>query len=459
MFAPVFRKLPVLGFYFMTACSITEPNFAPPVDLPETFSVSGSAATPDKWWQSFNDPALNDLVEKALDQNLDLRATFDRLEQAKSIATRTGAELIPSINGLSGINNVNRNGPDLTSSMNDFSLALAASYEVDLWGRIRAGLKAAELDVQSAEQDIHTAAIALTAEIAGIWYQLTEQQKLYSLLSEQIKINEQYADLVNVRFRGGQATAADVYQQMQLLEGVIGDRFAVMAFISVLQNQLAVLSGQAPGQFKIKASEEFPDINGLPTTGLTSEFIQRRPDIKKAYFRLQAADLRVASAVADRFPKISLAAGITTTAPDLQSFFNNWMSTLAGNLVIPIIDGSRRFAEVDRNKALTAEAFNLYGQRILQSIKEVENALAQETQQHQRLESLEKQLKYLTDANADISIRSAYGAFDFLRILSTLNSLQSMQRTMLRAKKELVDYRINLYRSLAGGWSVPHSQS
>jgi len=138
----------------------------------------------------------------------------------------------------------------------------------------------------------------------------------------------------------------------------------------------------------------------------------------------------------------------------LQDFFNNWLATLAGNLVVPIIDGGRRVAEVDRNKAVTAENLDLYGQKILNALQEVDNALAQEYQQHKRVDSLQKQLRYSSDANSQIRMRYGYGGIDFLRILTSLINLQSLERSMIRAERELIEYRINLYRSLAGGWEL-----
>lgn len=440
--------------HLLCACSVEVKEFATPIPVPDTFSMTGRESLQERWWQSFNDPALNRLIETALRQNLDLTAAFERLKQAEAVAHKAGSELIPSVDATSLASRLfddNRNRNSGTTAFDNFALGLIASYELDLWGRIRAGTYAAEQDVNAAEQDIHTAAIALSAQIARTWYQLIEQQKQLNLLNEQIEINTDYADLVEVRFRGGQATAADVFQQRQLLEGVVGDRYTVLANIEVLKNQLAVLTGNAPGMLEIEAGDRFPVINDLPATGLTSDLIQRRPDVRKAYYRLQAADLRIAAAVADRFPKISLSASLDTTAPDLQAFFNNWMATLGGNLVLPLIDGGRRVAEVERTKAATEEALNLYGESVLQSIKEVENALAQETRQHERLDSLKQQLNYLNEANDNIRIRSAYGAFDFLRVLSTLNSLQAMQRTLIRAELELVDFRIQLHRALAGG--------
>jgi len=433
------------------ACSVNKKAFSPPVHVAETFSHSGDTPWLERWWLNFNDDGLSRLIVNALTENLDLLATYSRLEQAKAVAAKTGAELIPALNALTDAQG-SLDGHSGNSLMGDFSVAFAAGYELDLWGRIRAGIKAAKLDIESARQDIDTAAITLTAEIASAWYQLIEQRKLLRLLNAQIEMNKQYVKLVNVRFRAGIATPADVFQQQQLLEGVIGDRYTVQATIDVLLNQLAILSGQSPGQFTIETPDEFPELGDMPVTGLTSDLIARRPDIQKAYYRLQAADLRIAAAVADRLPKLSLSASINTSAPNLDGLFLNWMDTLAGNLLLPIIDGGRRIAEVDRNEALTNEALRLYGQTILQAINEVENALSQEQRQHQRVESLKTQLQYLNDANTNIAKRSAYGAFDFLRILSTLNSLQAMQRTLLRAQGVLIGFRIDLYRALAGHW-------
>lgn len=445
----------LLALCLNTACSVAPHNYPAPVATPATFSESGGAEIPDRWWLSFNDSRLNRLIEIALQQNLDLRATFNRLEQARAVARKVGSELIPE---LSGNSEITRSIIDPVSgqriSTDNFGLGLAASYELDLWGRIRAGTQAAELDAEASALDIQTAAIALTAEIASVWFRLLEQRQQLELLERQIATNTQNVDLVAARVQGGQATVADLFQQSQVLEATKGNKYSVIAAIEVLKNQLAILTGQPPGTITIEEAIEFPDIPELPATGLTADLIQRRPDIQSAYKRLQAADLRIAAAIADRFPKISLSASIDTSAPDLQDFFNNWMATLAGNLVIPLIDGGRRIAEVDRNKALTEEALNLYGQQILNSLEEVENALIQERQQHKRLDSLEKQLRYLDQANSQIRLRYIYGAMDFLRVLSSQISQQSLQRSVIQAKRELIDFRINLYRSLAGGWTL-----
>lgn len=437
-----------------TGCSVGPHHFEPPTELPADFSDAGQARLISRWWLSFDDPGLNQLVNIALGKNLNLRATFNKLQQSIALAAEAGSPLIPAING-----NFNRLTTTLANTQNSITsnyAGFSASYEIDLWGRIRSGALASVMDAQASALDVQTAAITLSAEIANTWYQLVAQQLTLDLLNQQIKTNTENVDLVESLFKGGQATIADLFQQRQLLESVIGKKYTVIANIEVLKNQLAVLTGRAPGTISVDDSIRLPDLPPLPDTGLTGDLIQRRPDIKSAYKSLQAADLRVASAVANRLPKLSLSGSMNTTTPDLRGFFNNWLGTLAGNLMLPLVDGGYRVAEIQRNKALTKAALNNYGQTILQSLQEVENALIQEKQQFKLLNNLKNQLQLLNNAYGQIKMRYIYGTMTFLRVLSALTNLQSLQRSIILAKQELITYRINLYRSLAGGLGFTH---
>ena len=138
--------------------------------------------------------------------------------------------------------------------------------------------------------------------------------------------------------------------------------------------------------------------------------------------------------------------------------FNNWIATLAGNLILPIVDGGRRVAEVERNRAVAAESLNDYASTIQQAIKEVEDALAQEYQQHELINSLNIQYSFSQKANTQIRLRYMYGAIDFLRVLTTQINQQTLERSRISAQRQLIEYRIHLYRSLAGSWPLPDYQ-
>ena len=445
-----------LSFFLIinASCSVDVKKVPLPVELPKVFSKTGSIPLTQKWWQVFNDTELNTLIEQALSNNFSLRAAFNRVEQARAIAKKSGAALIPALDAnFKGSRNITD-----TLSTSGFSLGLIASYEVDLWGRIRANLQASELDFHALTEDFQSATISLSAEIANTWYRLTEQHQQLALLEQQINTNRNHNEILELRFRGSQATAADVFQQRQLLENSQGNKTTVVAAIKVLEHQLAVLLGKTITTTQIPVKNKFPIIPLLPETGLTTDLIQRRPDLRKAYFEVQAADQRVAAAIADRFPKISLSAGIDTSAPNLQSLFNNWLATLAGNLVLPIIDGHRRIAEVERNQALAKAALNNYADRLLKAVQETENALIQQQQQQQLVASLERQLQLAQQASEQIRLRYMNGAENFLRVLSITLSYQSLERDKLRAQRQLLEYHIALYRALSGSFLLSNNR-
>jgi len=445
----------------ISACTATIKDFNSPVIPTEKFSQTGTQAITDKWWLAFEDSTLNNLLNQALNQNFSLRASYDRLAQARAIAKKSGAELIPQLNGSFGATRVISETSTGRNTLDEFSAGFAASYELDLWGRIRSGMHAAELDQQATQNDIDIAAISLSAEVSSSWYKLIEQRLQLELLDKQIKINQDNVDILLTRFNLGQARAADVFQQKQLLQSNIGDKAIVIANIKRFEYQLTTLLGKPVNSLKLAKNKTFPTLPEKPVTGLSSELIQRRPDIQKAYFKVQAADQRIASAIADRFPKISLSASINSSTPDLHNLFNNWLATLAGNLVLPIIDGNRRIAEVERNQAVFSESVNQYAAVILTAIEEVETALIQEQQQLKLLVSVEQQLKFSRLALEQIQLRYQYGGMDFLRVLSARLSMQTLERSRIRAERELIDFRINLYKALAGGWAlkapVPYS--
>jgi len=332
------------------ACAVPIKEVRSPAIVPEKFTQTGTVALQDHWWLAFDDPHLNQLIDQALSDNFSLLAAFNRLQQAEAIAKKTNSELIPSISAVFGGEQNYSNDRDGSQ----FILGLNASYEVDLWGRIRSQNQASELDVLATEENLQTAAISLSSEVAITWYRLIAQRSQLRLLKQQIKTNQDNVQITALRFASAQSTAADLFQQQQTLEARVGDQYDVLASIKVLEYQLAILTGQTPGMLQLADNQQLPDLPQQPQTGLGIDLIQRRPDLRVAYFRVQAADQRTASAIADRYPKLSLSANIDTLAPNLQSLFNNWIATLAGNLILPIVDGGRRVAEVDRTKAVAA---------------------------------------------------------------------------------------------------------
>ncbi len=425
-----------------------------PVTIPAAFSSNGEVPLPPHWWRSLADPDLDQLMERALAGNFSLKTARDRLDQAAAVAVKAGADRIPAINFETSGSRTWRDENGTRATTGNYSAGLFASYELDLWGRVRSGRDAADLDFRARAEDLKTAGITLSAQVAQTWYQWLEQLEQQSLYANQLHTNTRILELVTLQFRTGQAGIAEVLQQRQLVESARGELALVAARIKVFEHQLAILAGLAPGSGKLVAGTLPTGLPPLPTTGVPAEILLRRPDVRAAWLRLQAADQRIAVAVADRFPRIGLSGRVESSAGKVDLLFQDWLSTFAANLAGPLVDGGRRRAEVDRTRAVAEEALHDYGQTILEALGEVEDALVREEKQREHLASLERQLELADRSEASLRNRYLKGTADYQRVLSAQLSTQALQRKRLTALRELIGYRIALCRALAGGWEM-----
>ncbi len=430
---------------------------SPPVEVPEAFKQSGETNLSGEWWNTFNDPALDAQMQAALQGNLTIHIAWDRLDRAAAVVRRGRAGLFPTLDAEASAGYTYTNNPPLpggSRSSSNYLLGLAASYELDLFGRVRSAKQATELSAMATEADLRAAAISITAEVADTWYQLASLMEQKGLIEQQNAVNKQMLDLVITRFRSGQASAADILQQEQLIESNKGDQARIESQIDVLKHRLAVLKGLPPSSDTSAESAVLVPLPALPATGLPADLLERRPDVVSAMIRVQAADKNVSAAIADRFPRISLSARASTSAPEARDLFSNWLFNLAGNLMVPIIDAGRKKAEVDIAKAETSLALHQYGQSVLLALAEVEDALDKEEHQLVLIASMEKQLTLSEQVIERIRDNYTKGAEVFMRVLDALLKHQALQRSIVTAKYDLIRNRIALYRALAGGFEV-----
>ncbi len=420
--------------------------------MPASFAATGTIEAGDQWWHAFESPGLNRAVEVALTDNFDLLATWDRLAQAEAIARREGAELYPRIDGQA---EAARSRGASGNYTNAFSVGLVAGYEVDLWGRVRSLTRAALIDVDASAADVQTAALTLAAAVVETWNRLGAADEEIRLLQAQIETNRQVLELVTERFRQGVVQAADVLRQRQLVEQTEGLLRLAEQRRDVLRHQLAVLMGRPPRSelsalgFRIEdATLAMP--GELPRTGVPSEVLQRRPDVRSAELGVIAQDERVWAAVAARYPRLSLAATVSTGGPRIEDVFRDFAASIAAGLTAPVFDGGELRAEADRNRALLSERVRAYGAAVLRALQEVEDAIVSEISQRAYLASLERQLELA--AGVIDRTRASYlnGQLDYLRVLDALTSRQSLERTYLDARLELMLQRIRLHRAIAG---------
>ena len=355
------------------------------------FSITGNQAVPDRWWTAFEDEQLNTLIDSALQSNFDLAATWQQFLAAKATVSREAAIKWPQIDASA---QTAENFP-----VNDFrggentQLGLSASYEVDLWGRIKTGVQAEKFRAEASLFDYRAASISISAEIASTWYQLQAAKQQLQITEDQIATNEDIIKLIRSRFVGGQIRAVDILRQAQLLESTKEQQIIFSTNVSVLENQLAVLLGRQPQDSVALEYLELPNLPELPETGLPLELVRRRPDLQQSYALLLAADRDMASAVRNKYPRISINTRGQLRANNFANLFDNWAYSIAGNLLAPLFYGGQLSAEVNRNEAIKQQRLFEYGQATLVAFQEVEDGLVQDIMQKQRSENIKRQLE------------------------------------------------------------------
>jgi len=177
--------------------------------------------------------------------------------------------------------------------------------------------------------------------------------------------------------------------------------------------------------------------------------------VRQTYRRVQAADQRLAAAIAEKYPRISLSANAETSGTSVSDLFDDWLANLAGNAVQPLFDARQRKTEVERRKAVVRENVHIWSQTILEALQDVETALAQEQQQTQLLENLNVQLRLARQTYERNGQSFIKGQIDYIRVLESLQSLQALERSVVRAQRTLIQRRIDLYRSIAGPCDLP----
>lgn len=428
-------------------CATAPEIKAPPLEPPRAFTGSGDAPLTNTWWTAFGDPSLDALVDLALSDNFEINRAWLRLREARAAARIAGAERIPSLDLEAGGERVERDDT-VTERL---ELGLVAGYELDLWGRVRSASDAERLRADATAAEIQAAALTLSAEIARTWFAFVESHARLALLHEQEAANAKVVRLLENRFAAGQTRAVDVLRQRQLAASTREARAAAEAEAATLGHQLAVLLGRNPSEGPGVVPGRLPALPPLPDTGLPADLIRRRPDVRAAFLQLTAANRDTAAAVSDRFPRISLFASATTVEEGAEALFEDWATTLAANLVAPLIDGGRRRAAVDAARAREAQLVFAYGQALLDAFREVEDALARETAQRERIHALEEQVDLAERAYRQLGIEYANGVSNFIDVLTALTEAQELRRDLLQARREALEIRIGLYRALAGG--------
>ncbi len=452
------RILPILSVLLLS-CSGNQ--YAEKVDkvvpqAPDAFSaVTFETVEKDGFCSDFGNGELDGLVNKALDRNLDLRSAWARLEQAEAIQAQADSTLWPTVSAqFEASRSKSPAAPPIGSvEGNQFRLSAPVSYELDVWGKLAARRQAAEYDTQAVRADVEAFAISVSAQVSEAWFDVVSQRQKMTLIEEQIETAEKFLELTKLRLANGVATALDVTQQEQEIYRLRGQYETAKALEEISRLRLAVLTGEPPRAEVVGATAELPEIPAFPALGVPADILENRPDVRSARLRLEAADERTVAAVRDRLPSIRLSASMFLSTDTIGDLFDELFWSIGGSATQPIFEGGRRNAVIDQSEAAARERLFSYAQSMLTAFQEVESAVVRERQQKLFMEELEQQLE---SAEASLVIaRERYrsGALDYLRVLTALRSVQTLQQAMVDAQRQQLSFRIQTCRAVGGAWT------
>ncbi|MCB9506964.1 MAG: efflux transporter outer membrane subunit [Myxococcales bacterium] len=429
------------------------------VEAPAAFSAP-SEPLPDgvgagDWWRAIGDPRLDALVGAVLAGSPTLAAADARLAQADAAVRVAGGALWPTVNleaNAARARTLQATPAGTQASTNGrLSLSLAASYELDVWGRIRGQRAAVAYDRDAAADDAAAVAVSLTAETVEAWLDAAFHSEREALTARQAATNRQLQELAVERLSMGLGVAADALQQRQAAEALDAQLPLIGAARTGAALRIAALTGEAPdAAARIELPTSLPALPPTPELGVPADLLLGRPDLHAAMRRAHAADARAAAAVADRLPSIRLSGSIGLQASSLADLFDDFVWNLAVGLVQPLIDGGRRSAEVDRTTAVVDERLAQLRGALIAAMREVEDALAREAGQRAYLDEIDTQLGTARTTLDVMRVQFGRGGVDYPRVLVAQQTLERLEQERLAAIRTLWSYRVALYRALGG---------
>ena len=440
----------------LSACAGIEPIQRPALDLSGNWVETADHEVPvrEAWWRGFQSPQLERLVAANLLDSPDLAAAAERVVQAELQVRTSGASLFPSLS-LGGNTASRRNDPDLgpTTSSESSSLSLGTSYEVDLWGRLAAGVRSTEASLAAVRHDYASVQLSLEAAVANAYFQSLAAGERLAIAGDNLAIAERVLAVVDARYRNGAASMLDLTRQRT---AVLSQQSALIP-LEVQQRQtryaLAILLGQVPQSFRLEA-EALQALRIPPVgAGLPSELLTRRPDLARAEARLAAADADVVVARTALLPSFSLSASAGIASPTLLSLANPDTSLAAtASLAQTLFDGGRLRSLVASAESRRRELVENYRLAILTALREVEDGLGN-VERNRRLELIQEQVVEQARRSLRLAeLRYREGTDDLLSVLDAQRTLFQAQDQQVQLRLARLTAALDLYKALGGGW-------
>ncbi|HEY2532510.1 MAG TPA: efflux transporter outer membrane subunit [Xanthobacteraceae bacterium] len=447
----------------LSACVTRVPQALSPQSVPKNFvgqaKESNRIWPAQDWWQGFGSAELSDLVATAQRNNRDLAVAAARVMEAHAQTTIQRATLFPQFNlqaqaqraAVGGVPTAT--GPTAAQG-NSFGLTVGASYEVDVWGLARSNLRSAEEALKSARFAQQSVALTVTANVANAYFSVLALRKRIAIANEEIAAINGILDTIKLKVSTGKSSHLDLAQELAQVE-------LAEAELPVLEEQerearisLAVLLGELPETFEVRARNPDNVQPPLVTPGLPSDLLARRPDVAQAEANLASAHANLDAARAAFFPQLALTGngGFASTAVSALLHGPSVAWDIGGTLLQTVFDGGKLIGQKDLAKATQQELVASYQSAVLNAYADVENALGQVTNSSRAETHLVSMIEAAREAFEISQLQYRQGATDFITVLQAQQTLFSGEDQLAQTTLTRMQAVVHLYEALGGGW-------
>lgn len=459
----------------LSGCAVG-PDYVPPkLEIPNHWAEGETTANTlphlDDWWQTFQDPLLNQLINEAVRANLNVKIAETRIREARANYMASISAGLPNVDGRSNIMrrrnnaNISTNGNGTGGGnfgvgnqiINIFQAGFDASWELDIFGGIRRGIEASDTLLESEEEGRRATLVSLLGEVARLYIEIRANQQMLEVTRHNLQSQEQTLQLTETRRKAGLASELEQVQS----EGLTAETRAQLPAYETSQKEaihaLSVLLAQPPGKLlpRFEQTGPIPETSEQGVGDLPAELVKRRPDIRKAERLLASSNAEIGVATAELYPRISLNTFLglqNTNIAGLTPMGKSW--SLAASLSTPIFNWGRIQSNIRAKQALNEQAFFNYQTTVLQAYREVEDALIAHTQLKLRIKSLQNAVQAQELAMNLSTERWRNGLASYLDVLLAERSLFQAQQQLVETKAQHSTQLVALFKSLGGGWEI-----
>jgi multidrug efflux system outer membrane protein len=453
----------------IAGCMVGPDYKRPPVDIPQNYRFEETEAknlANTAWWEQFNDPVLNDLIQIALRENNDLKIAVARIGQFVGRYVTTRSAFFPQIgaNASVGGERISESGLPPTGHLkgnpNDvWSIFLNANWEIDIWGKIRRATEAARAGILSSEEGRRTVILTLVAAVASAYIDLRDADRELEISRKTAAAYKESVRIFERRYKEGYSSSIEVNMVRAEYEQAQSRIFFYGKTIAQLEDALSILLGRNPGPIARGKNLEELALPSVPA-GLPSDLLVQRPDIRQAEQDLIAANAQIGVAKSLYYPSISLTAAFGYASTDLGKLFKHpaqaW--SVAAPIVAPIFTAGAIRGQVKLAEAQKQELVVRYQQVIQAAFGEVNDSLIDQSQTKEQLEAIGRRATALREYARLAQVRFDNGYTSYLEVLDANRSLFDAELNYAQTKATLFKSFVNLYKAMGGGWMITADQ-